>query len=218
MITYIARNTRNGKFYIGSTKDFLKRKKQHLKRKDNPEFHRALQKYPDDFEWETHEDNSDEPILEQALLDVWCGKEQCYNINPNAKHPPSPLGREVSQETRDKLREISQRPDLVESRRENWLGERNPNFGKFGELHHCFGTTYSWTEEQRNGIRGVGNPFHGKKHTPEWGKTHSEKMSGEGNPNYKAGRRWWVNRKGEVKNCVDPPGPDWIIGRKWKEP
>jgi len=217
MITYIARNTLTGKFYIGSTKNFLIRKKQHFKRQDNPEFHRALQKYPDKFEWEIYEDDDDEPVLEQALLDMWCGKQQCYNINPNAKHPPSPKGRVVTGSTREKLRAINQRPDLVESRRQNWTGEKNPNFGKFGELHHCFGNTYHWTEEQKEGVKGEGNPFFGKEHTEEWRKKHSERMQGENNPNYKSGRRWWVNKTGEVRNCVSPPGPDWVIGRKWKE-
>lgn len=87
MITYIARNTINGKFYIGSTSDFKKRKRQHLKNKNNYPFQNALRKNENAFEWEIIEDTYDEPILEQALLDMWFGKEQCYNLNPYANRP-----------------------------------------------------------------------------------------------------------------------------------
>ena len=88
MFTYRATNTLNGKFYIGSTNNFEKRKKGHLKSKESYPFQNALRKNPGAFEWEVWEDNSNEPILEQALLDMWYGKECCYNINPSAQHPP----------------------------------------------------------------------------------------------------------------------------------
>ena len=77
MITYIATNTLNGKFYIGSTIDFRKRKINHLTCKIKSHFHHALRKNPEEFVWEIIEDNHSDPILEQALLDMWFGKEQC---------------------------------------------------------------------------------------------------------------------------------------------
>jgi hypothetical protein len=88
MITYKAINTLNGKFYIGSTHDFERRKKDHLRSSLKYPFQNALRKNPEAFEWEYVEDDCDEPLLEQALLDIWHGKEQCYNLNPVAKHPP----------------------------------------------------------------------------------------------------------------------------------
>lgn len=88
MDTYRATNTTNGKFYIGSSTNFEKRKKEHLSSKENYPFQNALRKNPDAFEWEVWSDDSNEPILEQALLDMWYGKECCYNLNPSAKHPP----------------------------------------------------------------------------------------------------------------------------------
>ena len=88
MDTYKATNTLNGKFYIGSTTNFKKRKKAHLRSKDNYPFQNALRKNPEAFEWEVWSDDSDEPILEQALLDMWFGCEQCYNLNPIANRPP----------------------------------------------------------------------------------------------------------------------------------
>jgi group I intron endonuclease len=92
MITYIATNTLNGKFYIGSTVDFKKRRKNHLTCKVKSHFHHALRKNPEAFVWETFEDDNLDPVLEQALLDVWFGKEQCYNLNPVAGRPPSHKG------------------------------------------------------------------------------------------------------------------------------
>ena len=81
MYTYKATNTVNGKFYIGSTRNFESRKKGHLRSKCNYPFQNALRNNPGAFEWEVWSDNSDEPILEQALLDMWYGKECCYNLS-----------------------------------------------------------------------------------------------------------------------------------------
>lgn len=98
MYTYKATNTSNGKFYIGSTTDFEKRKRQHLSCKESYPFQNALRKNPELFEWEVWEDDSKDPALEQALLDMWFGKEQCYNLNPLASVPPSWKGRKQSEE------------------------------------------------------------------------------------------------------------------------
>ena len=84
MDTYKATNTTNGKFYIGSTTNFTRRKTEHLKCKENYPFQNALLKNPEAFEWEVWHDDCEEPVLEQALLDMWYGKECCYNLNPLA--------------------------------------------------------------------------------------------------------------------------------------
>jgi len=89
MDTYKVTNTSNGKFYIGSTTNFEKRKKAHLTSSLNYPFQNALRKNPDVFLWEVWTDDSDKPVLEQALLDMWFGKEQCYNLNPIANRPPN---------------------------------------------------------------------------------------------------------------------------------
>jgi hypothetical protein len=98
MITYKATNTLNGKFYIGSSKDlhrFEERKKGHHSSKEPYPFQRALKKNPEAFEWEFVEDECDDPILEQALLDMWFGREQCYNLNKYADRP-MPLSYDVA--------------------------------------------------------------------------------------------------------------------------
>jgi group I intron endonuclease len=93
MDTYIAINTVNGCFYIGSAVNFERRKREHLKSKANLPFQNALRKNPDEFEWEVWSDDSTERILEQALLDMWCGKSQCYNISNSSDCPGSEGGR-----------------------------------------------------------------------------------------------------------------------------
>ena len=85
MITYIATNTLNGKFYIGSTRTRLDdRRKSHLKSELNYPFQNALRKNPEAFEWDVFEDDSEDRVLEQALLDTWFGFEQCYNLSSRA--------------------------------------------------------------------------------------------------------------------------------------
>lgn len=102
MDTYKATNTENGRFYIGSTTNFERRKIEHLTCTENYPFQNALRKNPDAFEWEVWSDGSDEPILEQALLDMWFGKECCYNLNPSASRPPSWEGKRHKESTRQK--------------------------------------------------------------------------------------------------------------------
>jgi group I intron endonuclease len=132
MDTYKATNTTNGKFYIGSTTNFDRRKAEHLKCEENYPFQNALRKNPENFEWEVWTDISDEPILEQALLDMWFGKECCYNLNPSAQHPPSWAGKTHKQETKNKqstsARDRWER--MPEKEREQYslrfAGENNP--------------------------------------------------------------------------------------------
>ncbi len=102
MDTYIATNTKNGRFYVGSTTNFGWRKYCHLQSKQNYPFQNALRENPDCFTWEVWSDGCEEPVLEQALLDMFYGTKQCYNLNPVAGRPPSQAGRPVSPETRKK--------------------------------------------------------------------------------------------------------------------
>ena len=95
MDTYKSTNTKNGKFYIGSTTDYESRKRSHLRSKENYPFQNALRQDPDAFVWEVWTDDSDEPILEQALLDMFYGTEQCYNLSPIANRPPSVEGKKM---------------------------------------------------------------------------------------------------------------------------
>ena len=115
MITYIATNTLNGKFYIGSTTDLEKRKGQHLKRTKNLPFQNALRLNPEAFRWEFFEDEHTERIWEQALLDLYYGSKFCYNLNPNVHLPPENkgvnnpnYGKRKPEETKRKISEAKQ--------------------------------------------------------------------------------------------------------------
>ena len=210
MFTYKSTNTLNGKFYIGSTKDFERRKHGHLNSKENYPFQNALRKNPEAFEWEVWEDDCDDPILEQALLDTWFGKECCYNLNPNASHPPSPEGKRM------------------------WVSVE----GLQTFSHQCPGE--GWTQgvnEERRAQNGLAK--RGKKESEETrrkkslahtGKTRvfSEKhcknlsLAKKGKPGGSAGGKvagklpWWVNEKGENKRSLTKPEGEWQRGRVWK--
>ena len=84
MDTYKSTNTINGRFYIGSTTNFKSRKKAHLNSDCNFPFQNALRANPEAFIWEVWTDDSKNRELEQALLDMWFGTEQCYNLSPYA--------------------------------------------------------------------------------------------------------------------------------------
>jgi hypothetical protein len=89
MITYIGLNLKTKRFQVGSTIDFARRYKQHLKNDMNPEFNRALQKDPEGFYWFLSDDDGySDRREEQYYLDFYTGSLWCTNINPNATEPP----------------------------------------------------------------------------------------------------------------------------------
>jgi group I intron endonuclease len=157
VITYLAINTVNGRFYSGSTKDFESRRGQHLRCKKNHPFHNALRKNPEAFIWETFEDDSNDPVLEQSLLDMWFGKECCYNLNPLAGRPPSLRGHKFSEKTLQKRSE-SRKGRPVPSLRGRCLTEEHKrkisagHIGKVG-LKGDNNPCTKLTEKQREEIR-----------------------------------------------------------------
>ena len=97
-------------------------------------------------------DNSDEPLLEQALLDMWFGKECCYNLSPFASRPPSWRGRSHKQESKDKIREAMLGP-ANKSRGGGWtwpeLSREKASERTKGEGNNAFGRSWVWPEGSR---------------------------------------------------------------------
>jgi group I intron endonuclease len=213
MDTYKATNTTNGKFYIGSTRNFEKRKKAHLRSKDSYPFQNSLRKNPDAFEWEIWSDDCDEPVLEQALLDMWFGKECCYNLNQFADRGPDRTGKkqplDFGPSHAEKLRG-RKRPEHSEWMRIN-APSRSPlvrakiSTGNKGKVR---------TQEVKDRISATLTGTSWGGHTQEHREHMSELHSGENNPAY--GKKHWINREGERKFQTEPPGPEWQNGRTWK--
>lgn len=104
-------NTQNGKCYIGSAKNHIRRLKQHRNALDqnkhnNKKLQRAWLKYGESaFVFELVElvgDVSKLLVREQHWIDAESGADHGYNINPTAG---SCLGRTLSDETKRKIRE-----------------------------------------------------------------------------------------------------------------
>jgi group I intron endonuclease len=165
MDTYKATNTANGKFYIGSTTNFSARKSQHLRSRKNHPFQNALRKNPEAFEWVCWTDEYNEPLLEQALLDMWFGKECCYNLNPLAGRPPVLKGHKFSEETlkkRSKTRTGKPIPSLKgrtlspEHKAKISIGNKG-KIGPRGDDNPCTKLTQKQREEIRSKYIPQGN-------------------------------------------------------------
>ena len=100
MITYRAVNTRNGKWYVGSTVNFERRKREHLRSKAKSPFYNALRRDPGAFVWEVlEEDERDDRLAEDLILAVWFGSPYCYNLNSAAVGFSAERARAVWQQT-----------------------------------------------------------------------------------------------------------------------
>ena len=93
-------------------------------------------------------------------------------------------------------------------------GKKRPDVSKMmklrtGELHPMFGRKRPEVSERMSGEL---HPMFGKKN-PDLSE-RNKKRTGELHPDY--GKKWWVNDQGETCKGVEPPGPDWQHGRKWK--
>ena len=153
MNTYRATNTLNGKFYIGSTKDFEYRKAQHLNSKADYPFQSDLRKNPEAFVWEIYTDDLDTNEHEVRLLKEFFFDPRCYNLNPSAERPPSPKGKiRWKNELTQKEKRCFEKPKgkgwekgvLQKTRKKISVansGEKHPMYGRTGENHPQYGRT-----------------------------------------------------------------------------
>ena len=123
MKTYAGINLTTKKFQVGSTTNFDRRYRQHLKSTDNPEFNNSLRKNPSNFYWVvSEEDNSPDRDEEQYYLDFYCGSVWCYNINPFASSPPSRKGKTWSETSKNNFGEVQKELNLV------WVNDGESSF------------------------------------------------------------------------------------------
>ena len=175
---YQIRNKVNGKLYIGSTSNFVRREKEHfnhgrcLKKCNhvNPYLQNAFNKYGEDsFVYEIIFFCSLENRLyyEQKYLDYY-GVDNLYNINGEACRPPSHKGIKKSEETKRKMSNAQKRRNLSEDDRfrlKKYLlnmseEKRNLMYKRMSEAKK--GTKF--TEETK---RKMSESRKGKKHTEE---------------------------------------------------
>lgn len=105
-------NKINSKFYIGSSDNIERRFGRHLldllkNRHDNIHLQNAWNKYgKDNFNFQIYKICEPQLLLEeeQKELNVWVGKEECYNIRKDAKCPVA-IGEHRSEEIKRKISE-----------------------------------------------------------------------------------------------------------------
>jgi hypothetical protein len=108
MITYTATNTKTGKFYIGSAKNYCRytaRFGTHHVHKPGSrgytDFHKDLQADPHSFVWEYSEDSLNTRDTEKALIAIYIDSPFCYNVG-EGRHNNHPKGRKHTKETKQK--------------------------------------------------------------------------------------------------------------------
>jgi len=126
MITYIATNTKTGKFYIGSAKDYcnyMNRRGNHHVRKGKGagSFQQDLQTDPSAFTWEFFEDELDTREFEESLLAIHVGSELCYNKSRTAGGRNDPrIARAANLSRKTFTRSESCREKMSVKQAENW--------------------------------------------------------------------------------------------------
>ena len=186
VITYAAINLTNKKFYVGSAQDFVRRCREHHGTKnENPLFHRALHKNPENFYWIVGEDDGLETRdEEQYYLDFYHGTVWCVNHNPNASEPPSQAGTKWWNNGIEQVK-------VFECPGERWVEGR-------------LGCWWNNGTENRFGVESpAGDWVPGRVQIPRTAERQG--ISGKGNV-------WWNNgmTSTRAKTC---PGEGWVRGR-----
>jgi len=200
-VIYQIKNKENGKIYIGSTKNWNKRKARHIKDLKNESHHnivlqRAWKKYGEEaFDFSIIEETEKVREREQEILDerkpFW--DNGGYNISSSASggdlisnHPnKEEIEKRRNEATRKKYENMTEE----ELRRPHFEGSKNPNWkgGIYEEKTTCAcGNSKDWTAEtcmECYDKTGENNPFYGKSHKEETKKKLRKQNKGEYNGN-----------------------------------
>jgi len=190
---YKITNTENGRVYYGSAVNIARRWKEHrnaLRRGAhyNDHLQRSWDKYGEDaFEFSVFAYCAVENLLEneQILLDLYVGKEDCYNIAKDAVAPFR--GKKHTEETRAKLSAAMKgKPKSEEHRRktsEAIKGKKHSEETKTKMSEAHLGKTLS-EETKAKMSKNSARYWKGKTQSEESNRKRSEAMMGENNHNY----------------------------------
>ena len=171
---YKITNKENGKFYIGSTIDMTKRKREHFRQLKKGEHHcfhlqRAYEKYgKESFELtykEIEVDNEDKlRLLEERYINYCWKSGKLYNVSKKgcggdliSYHPKNKEFRELqSKISKERYANLSDEEKVAFS--ERMKGEKNPNYG------------HRWSKELRERV---------SKHFKEYWQTHESYIKGK---------------------------------------
>lgn len=151
-------NKTNGKFYIGSSNDINRRFSRHLldlvkNKHDNQHLQHSWNRYgKDNFLFEVYKICEINNLLveEQKELDIWVGKDGCYNMRKDAECPTN-IGEPRSEEIRKKI-------SLTQKGKPRWTEEQKRQMsidrkGKYtGKDSHRYGKHFNHTEEAKRKI------------------------------------------------------------------
>ena len=200
MYTYLAVNIAKKKFQVGSTQDFPRRQRSHLRDENTIPFLNDLRRNPEEFFWfVSPDDGLNDRSEEQYYLDFYTGSPWCYNLNPNAEAPPNLSGHKFREET-------------LEKRSQSRQGK---NYGVVGENHPMFGKSHTEDSIEANRQSHLDRFWVNNGVDEKFLPPGSEIPDG-----YSPGRlfilgklKWWSNGK-TVTRAAECPGEGWVNSRK----
>lgn len=185
---YLIINTKNNKYYVGSSVNISKRWINHqrclkLGIHKNPILQNSYNKYgSDSFVFiilqKTNCIKSEILSYEQFWLDMLFDicPECLYNI---CKSATSTLGRTLSKETKEKISKSHKGKKLsYETRKKMCESHKGNNNGMYGKKH-TEETKIIQSQHKRGMYNGDNNPFYGKKHTDKTKKIIGNKNRGK---------------------------------------
>lgn len=152
----------NGKKYVGATNNFKRRMQEHnkrAKRGDTTPLYIAMREYEHETEIVFESENYDE-VLKYERIIIRNFKDLGYELYNLTEGGKGVLGYAPTEETKQKLREAN-------------LGEKNPMYGKKGELSYWYGkhlseeTKKKLSQANKGKLIGEKNPMYGKTYTDE---------------------------------------------------